>query len=131
MPVCYGLVIACLLCGCANERTRVATADGTPAGRSHIARTRLADRANRNLADEEPASNETDVEADDESLVMPVAAESEPDSEIGRHSGTPIVNAWQVPPSPASDEPGQMIDLSTALQLTAGNSPQVAFAMAH
>lgn len=130
MPVCFGFVVACLLAGCAGDRARVSSDDATGAGVARIGRDADSRRTASDSSDELRQSSDRQDVADDETQLLPVSAESDAiDSPTG-DAGISPASSVLVPPSPDPDEPGQVIDLSTALQLTAGNSPQVAFAMA-
>lgn len=126
MPVCSGFVVVCLLAGCAGNRARVASDDVAPAGVARVDH----DATARRTADRSRQLSDLQEGADGDTRVLPVSIESEEADSTTDEAGTSQVSSPRVPPAPDPDEPGQVIDLSTALRLTAGNSPQVAFAMA-
>lgn len=131
MPVCSGLVLACLFAGCAVDRTRVASDDAASAGVAHVEQPHSAAcKAAHSLGKAHDLADVA-VSGDEISLVRAVSDETDvANSTSDDTTGSTVSVTVRIPQPPDPDEPAQVINLSTALQLTAGNSPQVAFAMA-
>lgn len=121
------VLIACLLAGCASQRNSVAIHFEPPKRPfASITRAHVESRdEDRSVAVRDSEQIDSDA-PDDDSSVMPVSGASESEAASESHP-EPFV-----PPAPGPDDTdaSQTIDLTTALLLTAGNSPQVAFARA-
>jgi outer membrane protein TolC len=145
MPAACGVALACLLVGCATHRLSLSTGrerslrGSGPAPRPAASEPELdADRAATRDSVKPVAGQVGESRA--AGHILPVAAQAGPppapaDQPLGAE-GRPGTDEsargdeLAREDAPLGNEPTQAIDLATALSLTAGNSPQVAFARA-
>src|SRR5436190_3757642 len=121
-----GLATVCLVAGCAASRpAATATLPGTAAVRSRIARADPA-RSHANLSS--PKIREADSAPGGIKLTAHEIAPEEPPEPVASADTLSLAAADPAQASDVSPATSHPISLETALQLTSGQNPQVAFA---